>query len=106
MFLAADIHNLDEVLKTGKIITGLIIILSFFVMISAEYHHSHSDGHSHKECPVCVLNANADVSAVITVEVSEIPFYEFSHFVLHGYQSDIQDSSLEKICFGRAPPSL
>lgn len=106
LFLTADVHNFDKVLKTGKILTGLIVILSFFAMISAEYHHNHSDGHSHKECPVCVLNANADVSAVITVKVIEIPFYECCHFVLPGYQSDIQDSNLEEICFGRAPPSL
>ncbi len=86
--------------------SGLIVVLSFIVMISAEYHHYHSDSGSHNECPVCVLNANADVSAVINLKVMEIPFYEFSHFILPGYQSDIENAILEEIFFGRAPPSL
>ncbi|MGV8017189.1 MAG: hypothetical protein AB2L26_03230 [Ignavibacteria bacterium] len=33
--------------KTGRILSGLIVVLSFIVMISAEYHHYHSDsGHT------------------------------------------------------------
>ena len=99
------VDKFDILHKMGKILTGLIVILSFFVMISSEYHHYHSDSGSHKECPVCVLNANADVSGVITSDVIEIPFYECSHFILPGNKSDIVNEFWANDCSGRSPPS-
>lgn len=106
MFLTEEVHNFDKLLKTGKILPGIIVILSFFVMISAEYHHYHSDGNSHKECPVCVINANADSSAVITHNCSVMPFNYRHHFIIPGYKSELSDSFFAYCCPGRAPPLL
>jgi len=99
------VHKFDKLNKTGKILPGLLVVLSFLVMISVEYSHYHSDIGSHKECPVCLLNANADVSGVITPGVIEIPYYERPHFILPGYESDIVNKFWAKDCSGRSPPS-